>query len=58
MSKTGKRSIEHLNARVPIAEMQILRRYCEQTQRSQTDVIREFIRSLKAAGSGDASKVP
>ena len=46
MSKTEKRSIEHLNARVPIAEMHILRRYCEQSQRTQTDVIREFIRSL------------
>jgi len=48
MPKIGKTNTEHLNARVPLAEMQILRRYCEQTQRSQTDVLREFIRSLQS----------
>jgi len=46
MAKTGKRYIEHLNVRVPLTEMEALRRYCEENQRSQSDVIREFIRSL------------
>jgi len=49
MPRTGKRNIEHLNVRLPIAEMVILRTFCEATQRSQSDVIREFIRSLKPA---------
>jgi hypothetical protein len=56
MPRIGKKNIEHLNARVPAIEMEILRRYCEQTQRTQTDVIREFIRSLKPA-SEEVSKV-
>ncbi|MBW4474729.1 MAG: ribbon-helix-helix protein, CopG family [Stenomitos rutilans HA7619-LM2] len=47
MPKIGRTNIEHLNVRLPISEMETLRRYCEETQRSQTDVIREFIRSLK-----------
>lgn len=47
MPRIGKQSPEHLNVRVPTVEMELLRRYCEQAQRSQTDVIREFIRSLK-----------
>jgi hypothetical protein len=34
---------------LPTAEMAILKHYCEETQRTQSDVIREFIRSLKAA---------
>jgi predicted DNA-binding protein len=48
-----KKNTEHLNVRLPLAEMEILRRYCEQTQRSQSDVIREFIRSLKDAVEPD-----
>ena len=51
MPKTGKRNIEHLNARIPAIEMELLRRYCEQSQRTQTDVIREFIRSLQATAA-------
>ncbi|HEY9699019.1 MAG TPA: ribbon-helix-helix protein, CopG family [Trichocoleus sp.] len=49
MSRIGKRYIEHLNVRVPASEMELLRQYCEETQRTQSDVIREFIRSLKTA---------
>ena len=49
MPRTGKRYIEHLNVRVPTAEMELLRQYCEDAQRTQSDVIREFIRSLKSA---------
>lgn len=48
MPRIGKRYIEHLNVRVPTLEMALLRQYCEATQRSQSDVIREFIRGLKA----------
>jgi len=49
MPRTGKRFIEHLNVRVPTSEMELLRQYCNDTQRTQSDVIREFIRSLKSA---------
>ena len=37
---------ERLNVRIPESEMNILRTYCNRTGRSQSDVIREFIRSL------------
>lgn len=47
MPRLGKRHQEHLNVRLPTAEMAILKHYCEETQRTQSDVIREFIRSLK-----------
>ena len=33
--------------RVPEHELKILDRYAKQTQRTKTDIIREFIRSLK-----------
>jgi hypothetical protein len=49
MSSSLKKNIEHLNVRVPKAEMETLRRYCLKNQRTQSDVIREFIRSLKIA---------
>ncbi|XGV97344.1 MAG: ribbon-helix-helix protein, CopG family [Leptolyngbya sp. BL-A-14] len=48
MPRLGKRHQEHLNVRLPNTEMAILKQYCEATQRTQSDVIREFIRSLKA----------
>jgi hypothetical protein len=32
---------------LPESENQILEEYCEQTGRNKTDVLREFIRSLK-----------
>ena len=51
MPRIGKQSPEHLNVRVPTVEMELLRRYCEQAQRSQTDVIREFIRSLQSTAA-------
>jgi predicted DNA-binding protein len=35
------------NIRLPESELEILKAYCEQENRTQTDVIREFIRSLK-----------
>ena len=48
MPKLSKHYIEHLNVRVPTSEMEILRQFCEESHRTQSDVIREFIRSLKA----------
>jgi predicted DNA-binding protein len=35
-----------LNVRVPESEMKILKDYCDRTTRTQTEVIRELIRSL------------
>jgi len=32
---------------LPESENQVLEEYCEQTGRNKTDVLREFIRSLK-----------
>jgi len=40
-------SQKQLNIRVPDHELKILSRYAKQTQRTKTDIIREFIRSLK-----------
>lgn len=48
MPKLGKRNQEHLNVRLPSVEMALLKHYCDETQRTQSDLIREFIRSLKA----------
>ncbi|MFB2976212.1 ribbon-helix-helix protein, CopG family [Microseira sp. BLCC-F43] len=36
-----------LDIRLPESELEILKAYCEQEGRTQTDVIREFIRNLK-----------
>ncbi|WP_339363329.1 CopG family transcriptional regulator [Aliterella atlantica] len=36
----------HLSIRLPELEMKILEQYCHKYQRTKTDVVREFIRSL------------
>lgn len=36
----------HLSIRLPETEMKVLEQYCQIAQRTKTDVIREFIRSL------------
>ncbi len=36
-----------IDIRLPEQELEILKAYCEQESRTQTQVIREFIRSLK-----------
>lgn len=36
-----------LDVRLPDSEIEILKAYCEQENRTKTDVIREFIRTLK-----------
>jgi len=39
--------MKHLTINVPEQELAILKAYCEQEGRNQTDVLREYIRSLK-----------
>ena len=41
------KSNKYLTVRLPEIELAILQQYCDQTDRSQTDVIRSYIRSLK-----------
>ncbi|BAY46720.1 hypothetical protein SAMD00079811_43330 [Scytonema sp. HK-05] len=36
-----------LTIRLPESELEILKTYCHQESRTQTEVIREYIRSLK-----------
>ncbi|MEH1783812.1 ribbon-helix-helix protein, CopG family [Nostoc sp.] len=36
-----------IDIRLPEQELEILKTYCQQQDRTQTEVIREFIRSLK-----------
>ncbi|NWF58221.1 MAG: ribbon-helix-helix protein, CopG family [Fischerella sp.] len=36
-----------IDIRLPEQELEILKAYCEQEDRTQTEVIREFIRNLK-----------
>ncbi|MBD2725715.1 ribbon-helix-helix protein, CopG family [Nostoc sp. FACHB-892] len=36
-----------IDIRLPEQELEILRTYCQEQDRTQTEVIREFIRSLK-----------
>ncbi|MFP5271744.1 ribbon-helix-helix protein, CopG family [Coleofasciculus sp.] len=39
--------MKHLSIRCSDAEFERLRRYCAQTERTQNDVLREFIRNLE-----------
>lgn len=43
---------KQLNIRIPEHELKILTRYARKTKRTKTDIIREFIRSLKAKNNG------
>lgn len=43
MSKKSK----HLTIEISLREGELLQRYCKQERRTQTDVVREFIRSLE-----------
>jgi predicted DNA-binding protein len=36
-----------LNIRIPEDELEILKQYCEQTNRTQTEILRNYIRTLK-----------
>jgi Ribbon-helix-helix protein, copG family len=46
---TGKRlmSLKQLNVKIPEQELRILEAFAEKTERTKTDIIREFIRSLQ-----------
>jgi Ribbon-helix-helix protein, copG family len=44
-----------LDVRLPDSELKILKAYCEQENRTQTDVVREFIRSLKRKTKREAT---
>lgn len=43
---TKARVIKQLNIKIPNQELQILEAFTENTERTKTDVIREFIRAL------------
>jgi predicted DNA-binding protein len=40
-------SLKQLNIKVPTQELKILEAFADQTARTKTDIIREFIRSLE-----------
>jgi predicted DNA-binding protein len=45
---TKARKIKQLNIKIPHQELSILEGFTEKTERTKTDVIREFIRALSA----------
>ena len=47
-SATRNMSLKQLNVKIPEQELRILEAFAEKTERTKTDIIREFIRSLQA----------
>ncbi|WP_309728182.1 ribbon-helix-helix protein, CopG family [Chamaesiphon sp. OTE_75_metabat_556] len=47
-SGTRTMSLKQLNVKIPEQELRILEAFAEKTERTKTDIIREFIRSLQA----------
>lgn len=47
-SNTRTMSLKQLNVKIPEQELRILEAFAEKTERTKTDIIREFIRSLQA----------
>jgi predicted DNA-binding protein len=45
-----------LNIRLEDSEMDLLKQYCQQAGRTQTDVVRELIRGLKRKISGSSDR--
>jgi hypothetical protein len=45
-----------LNIRIEELEMEILKQYCQQSGRTQTDVVRELVRGLKRKIVGQSDK--
>ncbi|MCY7368712.1 MAG: ribbon-helix-helix protein, CopG family [Chamaesiphon sp.] len=41
-------SLKQLNVKIPEQELRILEAFAEKTERTKTDIIREFIRSLQS----------
>jgi predicted DNA-binding protein len=48
-----KAIVKHLAIRLPQQELEVLKAYCEQEGRTQSEVLREYIRSLKRKIKGD-----
>lgn len=44
-------ALKQLNVKIPEQELKILESYAAQTERTKTDIIREFIRSLQTKHS-------
>jgi predicted DNA-binding protein len=44
---TRSMSLKQLNVKIPEQELKILEAFAEKTERTKTDIIREFIRSLQ-----------
>ena len=40
-------SLKQLNVKIPEQELRILEAFAEKTERTKTDIIREFVRSLQ-----------
>jgi hypothetical protein len=45
---TRSMSLKQLNVKIPEQELRILEAFTDKTERTKTDIIREFIRSLQA----------
>jgi Ribbon-helix-helix protein, copG family len=46
--RTRSMSLKQLNVKIPEQELRILEAFADKTERTKTDIIREFIRSLQA----------
>ncbi len=47
-STTRTMSLKQLNVKIPEQELRILEAFADKTERTKTDIIREFIRSLQS----------
>jgi hypothetical protein len=47
-TRTRSMSLKQLNVKIPEQELRILEAFADKTERTKTDIIREFIRSLQA----------
>ncbi len=47
-NRTRSMSLKQLNVKIPEQELRILEAFADKTERTKTDIIREFIRSLQA----------
>ncbi len=46
--RTRSMSLKQLNVKIPEQELKILEAFADKTERTKTDIIREFIRSLQS----------
>jgi predicted DNA-binding protein len=47
-NRTRSMSLKQLNIKIPEQELRILEAFANKTERTKTDIIREFIRSLQS----------